>query len=96
MIRPSVRFVPDAAVSAHRHEDVTVLTSARTGERHVLSDTGVEIWSLLQAERHTLDRLVMALARRSTGHGLADIPDTVREQLDKLVSRGLVERIASA
>jgi len=96
-MRPSSdRYVPDATVCAARHEGVTVLTSARTGERHTISGTGLEVWSLLQAERHTVDRLVVALARRSPVQTLDKLPDLVREHLDSLVRRGLVERIVSA
>jgi hypothetical protein len=89
------RYVPDASVLAARHDDVFVLTSPHTGERHALSRTGEEVWALLHAERQTVDRLVVALARRSSGQALAEVPDVVREQLDGLVQRGLVERVAS-
>jgi hypothetical protein len=89
------RYVPDASVLQVRQDDVTVLTSTRTGERHALSGTGAEVWSLLQRERQTIDRLVMALARRSTGQALAEVPDVVRAQLDNFVQRGLVERVAT-
>lgn len=96
MLRPADRYLPAASVRQDRQDDVTVLTSARTGERHTLSRTGEEVWALLQAQRHTVDRLVMALARRSSGQALAEVPDLVREQLDELVERGLVERVAHA
>jgi PqqD family protein of HPr-rel-A system len=96
MLRPADRYVPAASVHQDREDDVTVLTSARTGERHALSRTGAEVWALLQAQRHTVDRLVMALARRSSGQALAEVPDLVRQQLDELVERGLVERVAHA
>ena len=95
MPRASDRFVPTASVQQARHDHPMVLTSARTGERHTLSDTGEEVWALLQSERQTVDRLVMALARRSPRETLAEVPDVVREQLDHLVQRGLVERVAS-
>jgi hypothetical protein len=96
MTAPRERYVPDVAVRTARHDDVTVLTSERTGERHTISGTGLEVWSLLQDERHTVDRLVMALARRSPVQTLDKLPDLVREHLDSLVRRGLVERIVSA
>ena len=72
-----------------------MLTSSRTGERHALSSAGEEVWTLLQRERQTVDRLVMALARRSSGYALAEVPDVVREQLDTFVQRGFVDRVAS-
>ena len=96
MLPPSDRYVPDASVHAARRDDVTVLTSARTGECHILSGSAEEVWALLRSEGQTVDRLVMKLARRSSGQALAEVPDMVHEQLDRLVRRGLVERIASA
>jgi hypothetical protein len=95
MHRSADRYVPDATVRQVRQDDVTVLTSSRTGERHALSRTEEEVWTLLQRERQTVDRLVMALARQSSGYALAEVPDVVREQLDALVLRGLVDRVAS-
>jgi hypothetical protein len=95
MHRSADRYVPDATVRQVRQDDVTVLTSSRTGERHALSRTEEEVWTLLQRERQTVDRLVMALARQSSGYALAEVPDVVREQLDTLVLRGLVDRVAS-
>ena len=96
MHRASDRYVPLASVHAVRHDDVTVLTATHTGERCTLSPTGEEVWALLHAERRTIDRLVIALARRSSGQALAKVPDLVREQLDTLVSRGFVTRVADA
>jgi hypothetical protein len=94
MHRSLDRYVPDASVRQSRQDDVTVLTSSRTGERHTLSRTGAEVWSLLNRERQTVDRLVMALARQSSGQALAEVPDVVREQLDSFVQRGFVDRVA--
>jgi hypothetical protein len=95
MHRSADRYVPDSSVRQVRHDDVTVLTSSRTGERHALSRTEEEVWTLLQRERQTVDRLVMALARRSSGQALAEVPDVVRKQLDTFVQRGFVDRVAS-
>ena len=50
---------------------------------------------MLHAERRTMDRLVMALARRSTGQALAQVPDLVQAELDAFVRRGFVERVAA-
>jgi len=94
MHRSADRYVPDASVRQVRQNDVTVLTS-RTGERHALSRTEEEVWTLLQRERQTVDRLVMALARQSSGQALAEVPDVVREQLDTFVQRGFVDRVAT-
>ena len=93
MLRSTDRYVPAASALQVRHDNVTVLTSARTGERHTLSSTGEEVWTLLNSERQTMDRLVIALARRSSGYALAEVPDLVREQLDSFVQHGLVERV---
>ena len=94
MHRSADRYVPDASVRQVRQNDVTVLTS-RTGERHALSRTEEEVWTLLQRERQTVDRLVIALARQSSGQALAEVPDVVREQLDTFVQRGFVDRVAT-
>jgi hypothetical protein len=93
MVRAPERFIPAPSVRQVHHDDGTVLTSSRTGERHALTPAAAEVWALLQAERQTVDRLVIALARRSAGQNLAEVPDVVREQLDTLVQRGLVERV---
>jgi hypothetical protein len=96
MLPPADRYVPAASVHEARKDDVTVLTSTRTGEHHSLSESEEEVWALLRADRQTVDRLVIALARRSSGQALALVPDVVREQLDSLVRQGLVERVGSA
>jgi hypothetical protein len=93
MVRAPERFIPAPSVRQASHDDATVLTSSHTGERHALTPEAAEVWALLHAERQTVDRLVIALARRSDGRNLADVPDVVREQLDTLVERGLVERV---
>ena len=67
-----------------------MLTAPGTGERLSLSPTGEAVWTMLQAERRTVDRLVMALARRSTGQALAQVPDLVRAELEAFVRRGFV------
>ena len=95
MLPPADRYVPDVSVHEARLDDVTVLTSARTGERHILSGGAGEVWALLRAERQTVDRLVVALARRSSGQALAEVPDVVCEHLETLVRQGLVERVGS-
>jgi hypothetical protein len=96
MLRAPDRYVPIATVHTARYDDVTVLTATLTGERCTLSATGEEVWALLQSERRTVDRLVMALARRSSGQALAKVPDLVREQLDSFVSHGFVQRVVDA
>jgi hypothetical protein len=96
MLRSADRYIPASSVLQMRQGDATVLTSTRTGERHTLSRMGEEVWALLQRERQTVDRLVMALARQSSGQALAEVPDLVREQLDSFVQRGFVERVVHA
>jgi len=49
---------------------------------------------MLNEERSTVDRLVMGLARRSSGYELAQLPDQVFAELDSFVRRGFVERVA--
>jgi hypothetical protein len=94
---PSIeRYVPTSTVECTRLDDATVLTATHTGERWTLSPTGAEVWAMLHAQRHTVDRLVMALARRSSGQALAQVPDLVRAELDSFVSRGIVQRVAVA
>ena len=61
-----------------------MLTAPGSGESLSLSTTGEAVWAMLQAERRTVDRLVMALARRSTGQALAQVPDLVRAELECL------------
>jgi hypothetical protein len=94
MHRSSERYVPASAVECHRLEHATVLTASDTGERFALTPTGEEVWTMLQAERRTVDRLVMGLARRSAGYELAELPDQVLAELDSLIQRGFVERVA--
>jgi len=96
MFRSSERYVPAAFVECTRFDDATVLTATSTGERLSLSATGAEVWTMLQAKRRTVDRLVMGLARLSSRHALAEVPDRVRAELDSFVRRGFVERVADA
>jgi hypothetical protein len=94
-MQPSAEyFVPASGVRCVRSESTTVLTSANGHQRYTLSESGEELWSLLHDGRRTVDRLVMALARRSSGQALASIPDHVMEELDRFIQRGLVTRIA--
>ena len=94
MLRSSERFVPAPSVECTRLDHATVLTASDTGERLALTPTGEEVWTMLQEERRTVDRLVMGLARRSSGHSLAELPDRVVAELDSFVARGFVERVA--
>jgi hypothetical protein len=94
MHRPAEYFVPVADVQCIRSDEETVLAGASSDEHITLTETGRDVWMLLQGKRRTIDRLVMALARRSSGQALALIPDLVREELDLFVSRGFVRRIA--
>ncbi len=96
MLRSSDRFVPAPSVECTHLADATVLTATCTGEQLSLTPTGAEVWTLLQAERQTVDRLVMGLARRSSGQALALVPDRVRAELDSFVQRGFVERVVQA
>jgi hypothetical protein len=93
MRRSSERYVPAPSVECTRHEHATVLTASDTGESLALTATGEEVWTMLQAERQTVDRLVMGLARRSSGYALAEVPDQVLAELDSFVQRGFVERV---
>ena len=95
MLPSTARYVPAASVECTRLDHTTVLTAPATGERLSLSPTGEAVWTMLQAERRTMDRLVMALARRSTGQALAQVPDLVQAELDVFVRRGFVERVAA-
>jgi Coenzyme PQQ synthesis protein D (PqqD) len=94
MIPSTELFVPVADVHCMQLEEKTVLFAAHSGARVTLSETGHEVWSLLQGPRRTVDRLVMAVARRSSGQALTTVPDLVREELDQFVSHGFVRRIA--
>lgn len=90
------QFIPAADVRSARLDESTVLMTADADVRCTLSPTGEEIWTLLQEKRaRTLDRLVMAMARRQTGQALALVPDTVVSVLDDLIERGLVHRVAA-
>ena len=95
MLPSTARYVPAPSVECTRDEQATVLTAPGTGESLSLSTTGEAVWTMLQAERRTVDRLVMALARRSTGQALAQVPDLVQAELDAFVRRGFVERVAA-
>ena len=96
MLRSSERYVPAEFVECTQLEDATVLTTPSTGEQLALTPTGAEVWTMLQAERRTVDRLVMGLARRRSGQALALVPDQVRAELDSFVQRGFVERVEDA
>jgi hypothetical protein len=96
MHRPSERYVPSESVRCTRFDDTTVLTAMHTGESLSLTPTGEEVWTLLQAQRRTVDRLVMGLARRSSGYALAEVPDRVLAELDSFVRFGFVQRVADA
>lgn len=95
MFPSTARYIPSASVECTRLHDATVLTAAGTGETLSLSTTGEAVWTMLQAKRRTVDRLVMALARRSTGQALAQVPDLVQAELDGFVRRGFVERVVA-
>lgn len=95
MLRSIESYVPSERVMVTRQGDVTML-AAHTGERCPLSPAGEEVWALLQSERRTVDLLVIAMARRSGGHDLPEIPDLVRAELDQFVERGFVRRVAAA
>ena len=95
-MQPSSEFyVPVANVVTAIVDQTTVLTIADGDEGCTLTETGEEVWSLLQQRSRTVDRLVMALARRSSGQALALVPDRVREELDRFISHGLVRRVAA-
>jgi hypothetical protein len=95
MFRSCERYVPAPTVECTRLEHATVLTAVDTGESLSLTPTGEEVWTMLQGKRRTVDRLVMGLARRSSGYALAQVPDQVLAELDSLVQRGFVERVAT-
>jgi len=87
-------FVPVSDVHCIQREHDVVLSAPRTNQSRTLTPTGEEVWTLLQGSRRTVDRLVMAMARRSSGQALAQVPDRVIEELDAFVSQGFVRRIA--
>jgi hypothetical protein len=93
MFPSTARYVPATSVECTRVDDAAVLTEPGTGESLSLSTTGEAVWTMLQAERRTVDRLVMAIARRSSGQALAQVPDLVQAELDDFVRRGFVERV---
>jgi hypothetical protein len=93
-MQPSAEyFVPVSDVRAERVDDSTVLSAAGSDQGYTLSDAGEQVWAMLQERGRTVDRLVMALARRSSGQALAAIPDHVVAELDDFISRGLVRRV---
>jgi hypothetical protein len=96
MHRAREYYVPAADVHCVQHEHTTVLSAPHLDQHRTLTPTGQEVWSLLQGSRRTVDRLVMAMARRSSGQALAQVPDRVIEELDAFVSQGFVRRIADA
>ncbi|HTK49270.1 MAG TPA: hypothetical protein VL328_14935 [Gemmatimonadaceae bacterium] len=96
MLRSIESYVPSDSVEVTRHGGVTVLAAAHTGERWPLTPAGEEVWTLLQSERRTVDRLVIAMARRSGEYALPDLPDLVRAELNHFVERGFVQRVAEA
>jgi len=95
MFPSTARYVPATSVECTRVDDAAVLTELGTGERLSLSAMGEAVWTMLQAERRTVDRLVMAIARRSSGQALAQVPDLVHAELDAFVRRGFVECVAA-
>lgn len=95
MLPSTARYIPSTSVECTRLDDAIVLTASDTGERLSLSPSGEAVWTMLHAERRTMDRLVMALARRSTGQALAQVPDVVQAELDAFVRGGFVERVAT-
>jgi Coenzyme PQQ synthesis protein D (PqqD) len=95
MLPSTARYLPAASVECTRLHGATVLTAPGTGESLSLSATGEAVWTLLQTERRTVDRLVMALARRSSGQALAQVPDLVHAELESFVRRGFVERVTA-
>jgi phage baseplate assembly protein gpV len=93
-MQPSAEyFVPVSNVRSVRVADSTVLSAAGSDQGYTLSEAGEQVWAMLQERGRTVDRLVIALARRSSGQALAAIPDHVVAELDDFITRGLVERI---
>jgi hypothetical protein len=95
MFLSSERFVPAPSVECSRLDHATVLTASDTGESLALTPTGEEVWTMLQEERRTVDRIVMGLARRSSGYALAELPDRVFAELDSFIRRGFIERVVN-
>jgi hypothetical protein len=94
MLPSTTRYVPATSVQCTHLRDAMVLTASDTGETLSLSSTGEAVWTMLQGQRRTVDRLVMAIARRSSGQALAQVPDLVQAELDSFVRRGFVQRVA--
>ena len=90
------QYLPNADVRCIQLDHVTVLSAPHIDQHATLSATGEEVWALLHERRSTVDRLVMAMAKRYSGQALADIPERVIEQLDSFVSQGFVRRVADA
>jgi hypothetical protein len=93
MIRAAEYYVPVSDVHCIQRENDIVLSAPQSNQHRTLTPTGQEVWALLQGSRRTVDRLVMAMARRSPGQSLAHVPDRVMEELDGFVSQGFVRRI---
>jgi hypothetical protein len=89
------RFIPVSDVQSMRVDRTTVLRAPDSEQGYPLSELGAEVWSLLQGRPRTVDRLVMTLARRSTGQALALVPDHVVAELDRFITQGLVRRVAA-
>jgi hypothetical protein len=96
MQKASDYYVPASDVRCVRRGNATVLSSPNGNAPCTLSPTGEEVWTLLQGSRRTVDRLVMAMARRSSGQALALVPDRVIEELDAFIVNGFVRRVADA
>ena len=94
MIRAAEYYVPASDVHCIQREHDVVLCAPKSNQHRTLTPTGQEVWALLQGGRRTVDRLVMAMARRTPGQALAQVPDRVIEELDGFVSQGFVRRIA--
>lgn len=94
MQRSADQYVPVSDVHCIQREHDTVLSAPRTNQHRTLTPTGEEVWALLQGTHRTVDRLVIAMARRSPRQALAQVPDRVIEELDGFVSQGFVRRIA--
>lgn len=93
-MRAAEYYVPVSNVHFIQREHDVVLASPSSNQHRTLTPTGQEVWELLQGSRRTVDRLVMAVARRNPGQALAQVPDRVIEELDGFVSQGFVRRIA--
>ena len=94
MMRAAEYYVPVSDVHCIQREHDIVLSAPKSNQHRTLSPTGQEVWELLQGSRRTIARLVIAMARRSEGQALAQVPDRVIEELDGFVSQGFVRRVA--